>query len=188
MECPSSCILRVQNSVYCWPGGACWAAGQCGAQGPVMCGVGLHVRGDPGSLSGPSPAMLVLRISRASRVSSNRHTLCMDCLLSQITRSFNCHLWTYTKSRCVACSVRCRRRSSASGFSQPTIAPAWEERNKDFRPVFRSSRTKGYRTVPKILRSPCDMSSNPIRSLECRRECSQTRLLTNFFIVKSSAS
>ena len=35
--------FTVQNSVYCWPGGACWAAGQCGAQGPVMCGAGLPV-------------------------------------------------------------------------------------------------------------------------------------------------
>ena len=40
-KCSGPCILRVQNSVYCWPGGACWAAGQCGAQGPVMCGAGL---------------------------------------------------------------------------------------------------------------------------------------------------
>ena len=44
LECPSPCILRVQNSVYYWPGGACWAAGQCGAQQPAMCGAGLHVR------------------------------------------------------------------------------------------------------------------------------------------------
>ena len=44
LECPGPCILRVQNPVYCWPGGACWAAGQCGAQGPVMCGAGLRVR------------------------------------------------------------------------------------------------------------------------------------------------
>ncbi len=36
--------FTVQNSVYCWPGGACWAAGQCGARGHVMCGAGLRVR------------------------------------------------------------------------------------------------------------------------------------------------
>ena len=40
-ECPSRCILRVQKSVCCWPGGAGWAVGQSGAQGPVMCGAGL---------------------------------------------------------------------------------------------------------------------------------------------------
>jgi len=33
----------VQNSVYCWPGGACWAAGQWGAERPVMCVAGLTV-------------------------------------------------------------------------------------------------------------------------------------------------
>ena len=41
LECLGSCILRVQNPVYCWPGGACWAAGQSGAERPVMCGAGL---------------------------------------------------------------------------------------------------------------------------------------------------
>ena len=44
LECPSCRILRVQNPVYCWPGGACWVAGQCGTQWPVMCGAGLLVR------------------------------------------------------------------------------------------------------------------------------------------------
>lgn len=30
LECPSPCILRVQNTVYCWPGLASWTAGRCG--------------------------------------------------------------------------------------------------------------------------------------------------------------
>ena len=52
LECPSPCILRVQNSVYCWLGGACWAAEQSGAQGPVMCGAGLRVRAWYGGVGG----------------------------------------------------------------------------------------------------------------------------------------
>ena len=44
LKCPDYLILRFQNPVYCWPGGACWAAGQCGAERPVMCGAGLPVR------------------------------------------------------------------------------------------------------------------------------------------------
>ena len=41
---PGPVHFTVQNTVYCWPGGACWAAGQCSTQGPVMCGAGLNVR------------------------------------------------------------------------------------------------------------------------------------------------
>ena len=52
LECPSCRILRVQNPVYCWPGGVCWAAGQSGAQGPVMCGAGWHVRAYHGGAGG----------------------------------------------------------------------------------------------------------------------------------------
>ena len=60
MECPGPCILRVQNPVYCWPGGACWAAGQSGAQGPVMCGAGLT--------GGVGAVGLVARSGRAGRL------------------------------------------------------------------------------------------------------------------------
>ena len=69
LECFSCRFLRVQNQVYCWPGGACWAVGQCGAQGPVMCGAGLPVRGWGGAVDdGAGRAGRLGRAHRALRL------------------------------------------------------------------------------------------------------------------------
>ena len=110
---------------------------------------------------GASPARVVRRMSRTS-LRSKRRARCIVARLSQMTRSYCFQACEWTNSRCVACSVRSRRKERASGTVHPSIAPACADRNSDLRPVSGWMRTRRWRTGRKLAISSGVRSVKPI--------------------------